>query len=337
MSAFSRADPVALKKAGNAAFGKGKYAEAVEHYTAAIDLWMEPADRAVLYSNRSAAKLKLPGERQKALSDATRACELAPEYAKAHFRRGQALRALGDPEPAVAAMERVLALSPADAAATAELAELRGALGGPSKPSLSGSLQPGVHVAPSYAKTASGAPPKPFALPKEDSAFVRPVERVPGRKTNERGDRELFVSQTDFAQVAPTRRSNAVFPSEGRRRRAPWRQPMRRSARRPPSSSLCLSASHPRTPPRHPLPILLPIPRPSPGHPRAIPRPSPGHPRASATFHGLPLTSPLKSPSNLPQPPGQRRLGRDALLRPHRRGQGQARGRRRRVEAAQES
>ena len=89
---MNRTDPVALKKAGNALFGKGKYADAVAEYTAAIDLWMEPADRAVLYCNRSAARLKLPGEKQKALSDARRACELAPDYAKGHFRRGQALR-----------------------------------------------------------------------------------------------------------------------------------------------------------------------------------------------------------------------------------------------------
>ena len=56
---MSLADASKLKKEGNAAFGKGKYAEAVEKYTAAIDLWMEPHDRAVLYSNRSAARLKV--------------------------------------------------------------------------------------------------------------------------------------------------------------------------------------------------------------------------------------------------------------------------------------
>ena len=56
---MSLADAPKLKKEGNAAFGKGKYAEAVEKYTQAIDLWMEPHDRAVLYSNRSAARLKV--------------------------------------------------------------------------------------------------------------------------------------------------------------------------------------------------------------------------------------------------------------------------------------
>jgi len=197
---MNRADPVALKKAGNAAFGKGRYAEAVEHYTAAIDLWMEPADRAVLYSNRSAAKLKLPGERQKALNDATRACELAPEYAKAHFRRGQALRALGNPVAAIAAMEKVLAIAPADAAATAELAELTGALNAPSKPNLSGSLQSGTHV-PSTYKSLSGALPKPFALPHEDSPYVKSVQRVPGAVDTELG-REKLVTEADFNHIS---------------------------------------------------------------------------------------------------------------------------------------
>ena len=70
------ADAAALKKKGNDLFGRGKYADAVEAYTAAIDLWMETHDRAVLYSNRSAARLKIAGEKQKALSDAERAVQL---------------------------------------------------------------------------------------------------------------------------------------------------------------------------------------------------------------------------------------------------------------------
>jgi tetratricopeptide (TPR) repeat protein len=147
---MNRTDPVALKKAGNTAFGKGRYTDALELYTAAIDLWMEPADRAVLYSNRSAARMKLPGgpaERQKALADAKRACELDPTYAKAHYRRGLALRAIGEPKAAIEAMERVLELAPGDGAAKVELEELKGGVTAPIKPQLVGSLQPGqVHI-----------------------------------------------------------------------------------------------------------------------------------------------------------------------------------------------
>ena len=87
---------------------RGAYKAAVEAYTAAIDLWMENEDRAVLYSNRAAARLKMPGEATKALSDAERACALHPTYAKAHFRRGQALRALKKDIPAAHAMTRCL-------------------------------------------------------------------------------------------------------------------------------------------------------------------------------------------------------------------------------------
>ena len=79
------ADAAALKKKGNDLFGRGKYSDAVEAYTAAIDLWMETHDRAVLYSNRSAARLKIAGEKQKALSDAERAVQL-DQHLRPHVR-----------------------------------------------------------------------------------------------------------------------------------------------------------------------------------------------------------------------------------------------------------
>ena len=120
----NRADAAALKKEGNDAMKRGAYKAAVEAYTAAIDLWMENSDRAILYSNRAAARLKMPGEATKALSDAERACALQPTYAKAHFRRGQALRALKKDIPAAHAMHQVLALAPGDAGAVEELRTL---------------------------------------------------------------------------------------------------------------------------------------------------------------------------------------------------------------------
>ena len=180
---MNRADPSALKKAGNQAFGAKRFAEAVEHYTAAIDLWMEPVDRAILYSNRSAARLKLPGEKQKALKDAERACELAPEYAKAHFRRGQALRVLGDPEGAIDAMRHVLTLAPEDGGARQELCELEGALTAPRKPQLAGSLQPGCTV--SY---------------KPQPRLDREIGRVRG-KMSEDGKAEIVVGDKDIRRV----------------------------------------------------------------------------------------------------------------------------------------
>ena len=45
----NRADAAALKKEGNDAMKRGAYKAAVEAYTAAIDLWMENSDRAILW------------------------------------------------------------------------------------------------------------------------------------------------------------------------------------------------------------------------------------------------------------------------------------------------
>ena len=51
-------DPLALKKEGNEHFKRGSFESAAKCYTTAIDLWLEPKDRAVLYVNRSAARMK---------------------------------------------------------------------------------------------------------------------------------------------------------------------------------------------------------------------------------------------------------------------------------------
>ena len=190
------ADAPKLKKEGNALFGKGKYSEAVEKYTQAIDLWMEPHDRAVLYSNRSAARLKLPGERQKALSDATRAVELAPDYAKAHFRRGQALRANGEPEQAAHEMERVLQLEPGDGAAAVALAELREALKGGSGGSGSGGGLGGAFASGNVVPQAA----------KETQAFS--ARRPPGIEENFQTAKahpkgEVLIGEGDFQKVSP--------------------------------------------------------------------------------------------------------------------------------------
>ncbi|CAN0020001.1 unnamed protein product, partial [Laminaria digitata] len=69
----------------------GKWAEAVEGYTRAIDL--DP-DNKVYYSNRSAAYLKLGDAKSKALKDAERCMELAPEWSKSFSRLGAAQHAL---------------------------------------------------------------------------------------------------------------------------------------------------------------------------------------------------------------------------------------------------
>jgi len=122
-------DPAALKKEGNDHFKRGSYEAAAKCYTTAIDLWMEPKDRAVLYVNRAAARLKQTPEpacsshalAESALRDAERSTELDAVYPKAHFRRGQALAVLQRHAEAVVSLHKVLHLSPGDSAAQALL------------------------------------------------------------------------------------------------------------------------------------------------------------------------------------------------------------------------
>ena len=82
----------AAKAEGNAAFAAGRNAEAVEAYSRAIEL--DP-DNHVLWSNRSAAYLKLGDAKSKAYRDAARCVELAPAWPKGYSRRGAAELALG--------------------------------------------------------------------------------------------------------------------------------------------------------------------------------------------------------------------------------------------------
>ena len=225
------ADAAALKKKGNDLFGRGKYADAVEAYTAAIDLWMETHDRAVLYSNRSAARLKIAGEKQKALSDAERAVQLDAKYAKAHFRKGQALRALGDAAKAVEAMEEVLKLEPSDGAATVALSELRAALGAasakqkPSGPQAGGPNLLGASPVPIPKAQPSGlaavAPDtgSAFAAKREESQPAKGIGAVVAKCRNgakeeyETGDSSagsMVVGRSDFTKVASVRSSSGA-------------------------------------------------------------------------------------------------------------------------------
>lgn len=100
-----------LKGQGNAAFAAGQYAQAIEHFTSALDL--DPSN-AVLFSNRSAAHA---GARhwEAALEDAQKTVELRPDWAKGWGRRGAALLGLGQADDAVSAYERALSLEPDNA------------------------------------------------------------------------------------------------------------------------------------------------------------------------------------------------------------------------------
>lgn len=85
-----------LKAKGNEAFAAGEYAQAVLHYSMAIDKTDATTTPStdVLFSNRAAALLKL-GEHERAAADAQTAIERNPANCKAHFRLGVARHAMG--------------------------------------------------------------------------------------------------------------------------------------------------------------------------------------------------------------------------------------------------
>jgi stress-induced-phosphoprotein 1 len=79
-----------LKEKGNAALTAGKFDEAIQAYSEAIQL---DGSNHVLYSNRSAAYLKA-GRFQDALLDGEKTVQINPAWPKGYSRQGAALFAL---------------------------------------------------------------------------------------------------------------------------------------------------------------------------------------------------------------------------------------------------
>ncbi|KAH3671984.1 hypothetical protein OGAPHI_000170 [Ogataea philodendri] len=104
----------ALKLEGNRAMAKREFEQAIEKYSAALEL--APAN-AVYLSNRAAAYSSI-GKHDQALVDAQKATESEPSYAKAWSRMGLAKYALGDVEGSMNAYDQGLKVegnSPSDA------------------------------------------------------------------------------------------------------------------------------------------------------------------------------------------------------------------------------
>ena len=80
-----------LKEEGNKLFKEGKYKEACEKYTRALEL--DPTNH-VLFSNRSLTFTKL-NDYERALSDAIKCTELNPQWSKGFVRKTIALEGLG--------------------------------------------------------------------------------------------------------------------------------------------------------------------------------------------------------------------------------------------------
>ena len=106
---------------GNAAFKANKFTRAERHFTAALAAQPGGDDRAVLLSNRSAARLSA-GRIDAAEADARSAVSHSPLWAKAHVRLGDALLRKSDAAGAESAYRRALQLDATSAFAAAGVA-----------------------------------------------------------------------------------------------------------------------------------------------------------------------------------------------------------------------
>jgi len=104
-----------LNDQGNKAYKSSYYQVSVEMYTKALELPdLSYQERAILYSNRSAARIRI-GTRESlsmTLEDAKKVKSLSPALQKAYYREGIARHHLLQYEKAVKAFENGLAIDP---------------------------------------------------------------------------------------------------------------------------------------------------------------------------------------------------------------------------------
>lgn len=123
------------KERGNEAFREGDLQVALTHYTRAVDLALVPSaavppgECAALLENRAITRLR-NGDAAGGLADADAALELEPAYAKAHYRRAQALIQLQRPTEAAAGLQVACQLLPEDGALKELLSRVREASSG---------------------------------------------------------------------------------------------------------------------------------------------------------------------------------------------------------------
>eukprot|EP00106_Octopus_bimaculoides_P007571 XP_014775013.1 PREDICTED: sperm-associated antigen 1-like [Octopus bimaculoides] len=106
---------LSMKNSGNDLFLRGRYSEALDFYTKAIDLLeQEPIDQTVnlslIYSNRAACSLKM-GQCRNSISDCTTSLQLVPFCVKPLLRRAAAYETLEKYDMAYVDYRHVLAIN----------------------------------------------------------------------------------------------------------------------------------------------------------------------------------------------------------------------------------
>lgn len=114
-----------IKLSANDLFKEGKHKEAAVKYTLALRTCplKYDHDRAILYSNRAAAKIKMDLKKE-AVEDCSKAIELNPTYVKALLRRAQAQESLEKLDEAFEDYKKILEIDPSHKEAIAAVQRL---------------------------------------------------------------------------------------------------------------------------------------------------------------------------------------------------------------------
>ena len=164
MSAEEAAAPgAAFKEEGNALFKAGEYLKAAAAYTKAIKA--EPSNH-VYYSNRANAFLKL-SKAGKALADAEKCLELAPDFVKGYHRKASALHAS---EKGDEACEVLLSAIEKGLDTNNDMVRMGIAIKGKTFVQLAASKRPGGPPPPAANDKENGAPAPPSAGKQQQQA-----------------------------------------------------------------------------------------------------------------------------------------------------------------------
>lgn len=117
-------DAAALKNKGNEEFSAGKYVEAANSFSKAIE---QDGENNVLYSNRSACYAAMHKYKD-ALDDADKCISIKPDWAKGYVRRGAALHGMRRYADAITAYEKGLKVDAANSACAQGVKDVQAAM-----------------------------------------------------------------------------------------------------------------------------------------------------------------------------------------------------------------